>query len=83
MVFLYLGDFDVHGLDIYLDYLFGSEMSVYEVQGNPTLIHIGLTLVDVKNFKNGKIQMGLKDAMKIEKILRRKCFDVLESINAT
>jgi DNA topoisomerase VI subunit A len=31
IIFFYLGDFDVHGLDIYLDYLFGSEMSVYEV----------------------------------------------------
>lgn len=66
---LYLGDFDVHGFDIYLDYLFGSESSVFEAHGNATLIHIGLNKTDVENFQKGKMKVNLKELMKINKIL--------------
>lgn len=78
LIFLYLGDFDVHGFDIYLDYLFGSELSVFEVHGNPTLTHIGLNSVDVECFKKGKIEIGLNELIKIEKILNKKCFYPIE-----
>ncbi len=71
----YMGDFDVHGMDIYLDYLFGSEHSIFEAHGNPTLIHIGLTISDVDNFQKGKIKVNLKELMKIDKILSRRYFD--------
>jgi hypothetical protein len=32
IIFLYIGDFDVFGFDIYLDYLFGSKKTVNEKQ---------------------------------------------------
>lgn len=43
LVFLYMGDFDIYGMEIYLDYLFGSKKSSNECLCFQPLVFLGPT----------------------------------------
>lgn len=45
----YLGDFDPFGLDILLNYMFGSITQIYENSNVPTIVRIGLDFRDLKD----------------------------------
>lgn len=46
--FLYLGDLDPHGIDIFLNYLFSTPMTVFENSNVPTLFPIGIDRFDIE-----------------------------------
>lgn len=50
--FFYMGDFDPHGLEIYLNYCFGTAKSCFENFNLPKMEFIGID--GVKIFENGQ-----------------------------
>lgn len=70
----YLGDLDPHGISILLDYLFGSEMSVYENLFCTVLHPLGVFNDDVVGMTGG-IALDIEDINKIHQILGNKFFE--------
>lgn len=70
-MFLYLGDFDPFGIDIFLNYLFSTPLTVFENNNVPTLYPIGMNYHDFGNFlKQPKLELSTEDLEKIEDILK-------------
>lgn len=74
LVFFYIGDFDVYGQKIYLDYLFGKKLNVQENLALPTMKLIGINHEDTRSLKKGKIPMSVKDFMHLQKLQMKECF---------
>ena len=74
ILFFYLGDFDVFGIEILLNYMFNNTLNVFENFGLPFLINIGINYEDVEGFEEGKLDLNFRDYLKIEKLLRKPYF---------
>lgn len=69
----YVGDFDPHGISIFLDYLFGSEISVFEDLFCSVLHPLGLFREDARELQ-GFLNLDIQDINKIHQLLDLKYF---------
>jgi len=69
--FLYLGDYDPFGLDIFLNYCYSSPIALWEDLGLPFIEHIGLNAAHLLHFnKNHLLDLSIEDHRKIETLLK-------------
>lgn len=71
----YLGDFDPFGIDILMNYMFSTPLTVYENNNTPTIIPIGIDIMDLSSNINGVIKLSIDDLHKIDELLSYPFFD--------
>ena len=83
ILFFYLGDYDVFGIEILLNYMFNNTLNVFENFALPFIINIGINYEDVRYFEEGKLDLNFRDYLKVEKLIRKPYFwpDNIENLN--
>ena len=74
LIFLYLGDFDPFGMDIFLNYLFSTKSAIFENINLPIVRYVGFDREDISKFDlEGQVQLNKFD---IQKLLEIKSSDI-------